>query len=483
VDAVLNWLWQGSVVAAALAVLLRLMARARAESRYAVCWAALLCVFALPVLPLFGGLDAAPGTGAPAAVQTTTDTKLVVPVSWWTSSLVFTALWVIWSGVHSARLVSAMLMLRRIRRRSRGFSPMVERQLSHWMTIRHRGRRTALVVSDRIRAAAVLAWGAPLIAVAPSLIEQLDREELDRIVIHEWAHIQRGDDRANLWQLIIRAIAGWHPAVWWIDRRLRMEREIACDEMTVAVTGSPKLYAACLMRLAGLPLAGWQSAAAPGASARLRPRIVRLVSPRPLVSPTWSRSAGAAASVMLCAVSFSIAGVRMIAIASESSGDPANGVASDVVSNAPRLQTPIAASRLRPVAPAGHAEWQQARATTPPARPAPVAPPRAAPSPAPSDPAPPTRQRETSPGAVTEAASEALGAPLMTPLQSRPMDAVVALGPGAWMAKSTDDAPPGRSPWDAAADAGAAIGRGSQTAGVATAGFFSRFAKRVARSF
>lgn len=481
-DAVLNWFWQGSMVAAALAVLLRLMARSHSQSRYAACWAALLFVIALPVLPLLGGLDAAPGTVAPAAVETTPDAMFVVPVSWWTSSLVFAALWVMWSGVHFARLASAMLTLRQIKRRSRGFSPMVEQQLSHWMTIRRRGRRTALVVSDRIRAAAVLAWGPPLIAVAPSLIEHLDREELDRIVIHEWAHIQRGDDRANRWQLVIRAIAGWHPAVWWIDRRLQMEREIACDEMTVAVTGSPKLYAGCLVKLAGLTLAGWESATAPGASARLRPRIERLVSHRPLVSPAWSRSAAAAAGVLLCAVSFSIAGVRIIAMASESSRDPVNAAARAVAPMTPRRQAPSTAGRPGLVVPA-QAELRQARATTPPGRRTPVASPSAEPPQAPSATAPPTREREISPGAVTAVESEDPGAAAVTPLQSRPMDVAAALSPGSRMAKPTDDPPPGRSPWDAAADAGAAIGRGSQTAGVATAGFFSRFARRVARSF
>ena len=49
--AVLNWLWQGCVVALALAATLPLLDRARAQVRYAVCWVALLCAFVLPVVP------------------------------------------------------------------------------------------------------------------------------------------------------------------------------------------------------------------------------------------------------------------------------------------------------------------------------------------------------------------------------------------------------------------------------------------------
>src|SRR5262249_2267228 len=40
-----------------------------------------------------------------------------------------------------------------------------------------------------------------------------------------------------------------------------------------------------------------------------------------------------------------------------------------------------------------------------------------------------------------------------------------------------------RAPWTIAADAGIAIGRGSQSAGIATAGFFTRLGKKVAGSF
>ena len=49
--AVLNWLWQGCLVALALAATLRLLDDARAQVRYAVCWVALLCAFVLPVVP------------------------------------------------------------------------------------------------------------------------------------------------------------------------------------------------------------------------------------------------------------------------------------------------------------------------------------------------------------------------------------------------------------------------------------------------
>ena len=91
-----------------------------------------------------------------------------------------------------------------------------------------------------------------MIAVAPSLVRTLDPDDLDRVLIHEWAHVQRRDDVVNILQVAVRIVAGWHPALWWIDRRLHLEREIACDEVAVAITGSPKSYAECLLKLSTL---------------------------------------------------------------------------------------------------------------------------------------------------------------------------------------------------------------------------------------
>ena len=160
--------------------------------------------------------------------------------------------WTAWAGVYTVRFVWAMVALRRARARSRAFPTHVESLLSHWRHVRDEGRRPSLVLSDAVTTAAVLGCGAPVIAVAPSLVTTLDADELDRVLIHEWAHVQRRDDLVNILQVFVRVVVGWHPAAWWIDRRLHVEREIACDEMTIEVTGSAKSYAACLVKLAGL---------------------------------------------------------------------------------------------------------------------------------------------------------------------------------------------------------------------------------------
>src|SRR5262245_48975015 len=110
-DAILNWLWQGVVVAAAWFVMLLALERARANVRYIVCWAASLLVLALPAIPSVQSSDM-PGAGLPA---TQADAIVSLPDAWWTSAIVMLAAWALWAGVHLTRFVSAIVAVRRAR--------------------------------------------------------------------------------------------------------------------------------------------------------------------------------------------------------------------------------------------------------------------------------------------------------------------------------------------------------------------------------
>ena len=468
--AVLNWLWQGCVVALALAATLPLLDRARAQVRYAVCWVALLCAFVLPVVPLV--VVVAP----PAVMPTVTASSAAVvsvPQAWWTSSAIVLGLWALWLGIYGTRLATAMLALRRAKACSRPFPATVEPRLRHWQHLRQQGRHASLFVSDRVRAAAVLGCGSPVIAVAPALVQHLDADELDRVIVHEWAHVQRRDDLANGVQLIARLIAGWHPAVWWIDRRLQIERELACDEMTVAVTGSAKSYAACLVKVADLPLSGVSALPAPGAlsSSGLATRIRRLVSRREFLSPSWSRGLATVAVVLLSVVSLAVGGYRLVEAAVESttvqrvvraqsvqeSGLESANTIDQASQPITRTRTLVAArSAAQPAVASPQVDHRPAEPTTT------------------SEPAAP----ETA--TIPERSSEA-GLPIV-PLESAPIDV-----PATRATAPSTPTPPGETPtdsaWRAAADGGVAIGRESKKAGVATAGFFNRLGKRIAGSF
>jgi beta-lactamase regulating signal transducer with metallopeptidase domain len=470
-DAVLNWVWQGSVVAVALAVMLRLLERARASVRCALCWAALFLVISLPVVSWL-----AARAPRPERLAALSSAVVSVPDTWWTSGALMMVAWAAWAAVQSIRFVRALVSLRRTRSRRQPFPATVEAALPHWSQMRHGGRRPSLALSDCVTAAAVLGCGKPVIVVAPPLLGSLDAGELDRVLIHEWAHVQRRDDQVQLLQVIVRIVAGWHPAVWWIDRRLHLEREIACDELTVAITGSPKSYAACLVKLAGLRAAERTLQAAPALcrAPGLRARVMKLLSGRGFIHPLWSRSLAAGVLSMLCAVSLAVAGVNLVEstvlavpFASAPSGDGPN--APGPVLSEPAIRKALPRSSRAPFAPAVSEQRPTAPAPTPSVAPAPQEP-----DVAPQLPSEPSIALDTK-SPLPLPASVENGIDGATVRETTAVHDALPSSPSEMASAS--------SPWAAAAEGGTVLGRTSKDAGVATAGFFTRLARRVAGSF
>lgn len=470
-DAALNWLWQGCVVALALFVMLRLLERARANVRYVVCWVALLLILVLPALSWLGT-----NTPRPDALSSITVNAIVsVPDAWWTSSAVLAAAWMVWVSVYIIRFVWAMIGLYRARARSQPFPPQAESLLCHWRHVRDEGRRPELVLSDSVSTAAVLGCGTPMIAVAPSLVTTLDADELDRVLIHEWAHVQRRDDLVNIPQIVIRIVAGFHPAVWWIDRRLHVEREIACDEMVVAVTGSPKSYAECLVKLASVRGAEATAVAGPAVltASGLRARVTRIVSRHAFIAPFSSGCIAAGIVLALCVVSLGVGEVRLVDVTAFALPfESIQMVDAQPTGIAPVALPTAASQRVGPPRSRRQtgASLQSARRPITEAR-APV--PSATPKPeATITSAAPTTLESAVPHATAEGGAETAAVPERS--------TAVDMSPTEVPAVPLDA---NRSVWTEAADRGTAIGRKSKDAGVATAGFFTGFARRIARSF
>jgi hypothetical protein len=106
------------------------------------------------------------------------------------------------------------------------------------------------MVCDGIPGASVLGFFNPYIAVPTALFAGLTRDELDQVILHEHAHVQRWDDWLRLAQEVLRSMLWIHPAAAFIARQMDFEREIACDDSVVARTGLPKVYARCLTQAA-----------------------------------------------------------------------------------------------------------------------------------------------------------------------------------------------------------------------------------------
>ncbi len=98
----------------------------------------------------------------------------------------------------------------------------------------------------------------PLILLPPSLLCGLDATQLAAILSHEMAHIRRHDPLFNLVQRVIESLLFFHPIVWWLSRRVTIERENCCDDMAAAHVGR-LTYAEALVQMATLCLANHRS--------------------------------------------------------------------------------------------------------------------------------------------------------------------------------------------------------------------------------
>ncbi len=99
-------------------------------------------------------------------------------------------------------------------------------------------RPVKLCVSDRLRVPTAIGFTKPLVVIPSWTMEELSAAELNPILLHELAHLRRRDDWTNLVQKILGALLFFHPAVWWIEKKLALEREMACDDLVLASTTS-----------------------------------------------------------------------------------------------------------------------------------------------------------------------------------------------------------------------------------------------------
>lgn len=111
-------------------------------------------------------------------------------------------------------------------------------------------RRTVrLMTAASVKMPLTIGCWHPLIVLPPGLLETLSRAEADSILAHELAHIKRWDYASNFLQRLLQAVLFFHPAVWFINKQLVIERELACDDWAIKLTGEPRRYASCLTKL------------------------------------------------------------------------------------------------------------------------------------------------------------------------------------------------------------------------------------------
>jgi thiol-disulfide isomerase/thioredoxin len=110
-------------------------------------------------------------------------------------------------------------------------------------------REVRLVESLVLQVPAAIGWLRPVVLIPSSALTGIQPDLLEAVLLHELAHIRRHDYLVNLLQTVVETLGFFHPAVWWVSRQIRLERENCCDDAAVAALGDTPRFARALLRL------------------------------------------------------------------------------------------------------------------------------------------------------------------------------------------------------------------------------------------
>jgi beta-lactamase regulating signal transducer with metallopeptidase domain len=288
----------GIVLAALIWMLLRISGRQNAGTRFVVWFAALLSIVAFPFLSheLLPSLPY-PGLG------TSGRGEVVLSSSW---AFYFCAVWAAGASVLLTRLGYGLWRVRAVRKNCTELNPAtVSTTVADMLRIQSRGG-VSLCTSSELGVPAAIGLFRPAIVFPAPLLPELSEGEIEMIVRHELAHLARWDDWTNLIQKFLKAVFFFHPAVWWIENRLTLEREIACDDRVLEQTASPRAYASSLISFAEKLHCGRGLALAQMLVSRVHQMSLRIAqildAKRPRSKGLWKPLVGLSAGVLTVAI-------------------------------------------------------------------------------------------------------------------------------------------------------------------------------------
>jgi GWxTD domain-containing protein len=306
VAAALGWtlahsLWEGAVVALALAAALGVLRGSRA--RYAAACVAMLalltgfCVtyqICLAQQRIEGGIG--PATALRSAPTGLGDGPLVVKVSGRFRAAEYlpwlAPFWIAGVLFFQLRGVAGWMAARGLRRRGVCAATLFWQERIDRLGARvSLLRAVTLLESCVAEVPVVIGYVRPVILMPVGLLAGLPVGQVEAILLHELAHIRRHDYLVNLMQIVVEGLVFYHPAVWWISGVIRAERENCCDDLVVATQGDALAYAAALTALEQNREAVREVVlAATGGSLvkRVRRLLVQPEGPRAALTPVFS---------------------------------------------------------------------------------------------------------------------------------------------------------------------------------------------------
>ena len=296
--ALVDFVWQGAVIGAIAWGLLALLRDARPQQRYAVLLAALAACVAWPALSVWQALAPVADGSFPALVSTGFARELaaageVTAGPGWRTTLQarmpdLVSAWAVGAALLAVRFALGLAWVGQLRGSGRapGFDWQLRlEQLAAAIGLPH---PPALRLVEGLDGPAVAGWWRPVVLLPAALVARLPADLLEALLAHELAHVRRHDYLVNLLQGVVESLLFYHPVVWWLSRRLRVEREQIADDLALRAIGEPRRLALALQALdqlqaeaASLRGLSFPHLAPAAHGGHLMNRIRRLLRPRP----------------------------------------------------------------------------------------------------------------------------------------------------------------------------------------------------------
>ncbi|HEY6123078.1 MAG TPA: M56 family metallopeptidase [Steroidobacteraceae bacterium] len=322
----LHFLWQGAAIAAVTASLLFVMRKP--ATRYLVGIGALVLMLVSfgVTFSLLGESTTAPAdfptAQAPAAASASTLEATANSVDELTTDeqaatfrsedfLWVSRAWLVGVFFFALRIAFGLLVLEQLRRRNLVALPPA--LVARFEALQHRlGIHRAIRYCEchLLSVPAVIGFFRPVVLLPMRALTGLSPEQLEAVIAHELGHIKRFDVAVNFVQVIAETLFFFHPAIWWLNKRIRADREDCCDDVAIAACGGTVGYARALATMEGWRDVPDFAMAATGSS--VAARVARLLGVR--TQEPGARTAGMVTATLVLATAL-VTGALTVGVA------------------------------------------------------------------------------------------------------------------------------------------------------------------------
>jgi bla regulator protein BlaR1 len=258
----IHFLWQGVLIAVVLKALLSLISLQKPQLRYALSATAMLANLILPIITFFLVYDSdyRQATNFAQALPLLDQNFYLEQIqanAWYMEWLEFLPLvTMVWLAIVSVLALKLIIELYNVNKLPlQGCTAVdiaLQKRFDALISKVGLSRKVVLLLSSKTDVPMAIGWLKPVVLVPFSMLSGLTPQQLDMLLLHELAHIRRHDYLVNFLQTLVEILLFFHPAVSWVSKQMRNEREYCSDDIAVQHCGSSLAYAHTLADTASL---------------------------------------------------------------------------------------------------------------------------------------------------------------------------------------------------------------------------------------